>query len=72
METSPIWEKMDVKNNLIKEYNHWKLLVKKNHVYLGSCIAITKRPLKNFSDMNEDEIKEYLQVVKDIENVLKK
>jgi len=72
METSPIWEKMDAKNNLIKEYNHWKLLVKKNHVYLGSCIAITKRPLKNFSDMNEDEIKEYLQVVKDIEKVLKR
>ena len=72
MEISPVWEKFNEKNNLIKEYNYWKLLVRKNHVYLGSCVAITKRSLQNFSDMNEDEIKEYLQVVKDIENALKK
>ena len=72
MNISPIWEKFDEKNNLIKEYNYWKLLIRKNHVYLGSCVAITKRPLQNFSDMNENEIKEYLQIVKDIENALKK
>jgi len=69
---SPIWKKFNEKDNLIKEYNHWKLLVRKNHVYLGSCVAITKRPLQRFSDMNEEEIKEYLHVVKDIEFVLKK
>lgn len=69
---SSIWEKFNEKDNLIKEYNYWKLLVRKNHVYLGSCVAITKRPLQRFSDMNEEEIKEYLYVVKDVEFALKK
>jgi diadenosine tetraphosphate (Ap4A) HIT family hydrolase len=72
MEPSPIWEKFDLKNNLIKEYKHWKLLVRKNHVYLGSCVAITNKPYKNLSDLSREEMAEYLEVTKDIEKALKK
>ena len=55
-----IWEKFDEKNNLIKEYKYWKLLIRNKHVKLGSCVAITKRHMASFSEINEDEIKEYV------------
>ncbi|MCK4649693.1 HIT family protein [Candidatus Pacearchaeota archaeon] len=71
-EVSPIWEKFNEKDNLIKEYTYWKLLVRKNHVYLGSCVVVTKKYLENFSDMSEEEIVEYLQIVRDVEFALKK
>ena len=67
-----IWEKFDEKNNLIKEYAHWKLLVRKKNVKLGSCVAITKRHMASFSEITDEEMKEYAQVVRDIEGALKK
>ena len=67
-----IWEKFDDKNNLIKEYKHWKLLVRKNHPYLGSCVAITKLHHNLLSELSEEEMTEYKEVAKDIENALKR
>jgi diadenosine tetraphosphate (Ap4A) HIT family hydrolase len=71
MDCCNIWEKFDEKNNLIKEYEHWKLLIRKNHPYLGSCVVITKKHHEKFSELNNDEIIEYLAIVKEIENALK-
>ena len=66
-----IWEVFDAKNNLIKKYKHWELLVRNRNTTLGNCVAITKRHMENFSDITPDEIKEFAQVVKDIEKALK-
>ncbi len=67
-----IWKKFDDKNNLVKEYKYWKLLVRKKQIKLGSCVAITKRHLDSFSEIGDDEMEEYAQVVRDIEKALKK
>lgn len=67
-----IWKKFDFENNLVKEYSHWKLLVRKNHVKLGSCVAITKRHMESFSEISDEEMAEYAKVVRDIEGSLKK
>ena len=67
-----IWEKFDEENNLIKEYKHWKLLIRKKHIKLGSCVAITKRHMASFSEITDEEMKDYANVVRDIEKVLKK
>jgi len=67
-----IFEVFDEKNNLIKEYKHWKLLVRKKHVKLGSCVAITKRHMERFSEITDEEMTEYAEVVRDVENALKK
>ena len=67
-----IWEKFDVENNLIKEYKHWKLLVRKNHPYLGCCVAITKEHHKTMSELSKEEMAEYLEVTKDVESALQK
>ena len=67
-----IWEKFDEKNNLIKEYKHWKLLVKPKQKTLANCVAITKRHMESFSEITDEEMQEYAQVVRDIEKALKK
>jgi diadenosine tetraphosphate (Ap4A) HIT family hydrolase len=67
-----IFEVFDEQHLLVKEYEHWKLLVRKNHITLGSCVAITKRHHARFSELDKEEIAEFLIVVKDIETALKR
>ena len=66
-----IFEVFDEKNNLIKEYEHWKLLVRNRKTTLGDYVAITKRHMENFSDITPEEMKEFAHVVKDVERALK-
>jgi len=67
-----IWEKFDAENNLIKEYKYWRLLIRKKQIKLGSCVAITKRHMASFSEITNEEMQEYAQVVRDTEKALKK
>jgi len=67
-----IFEIFDEKNNLIKEYEHWKLLVRNRNTTLGNCVAITKRHLEKFSEVTPQEMQEFAQVVKDIEGALQR
>lgn len=65
-------EKFNTKENLIKEYNFWNVLIRKNHTKLGACVVVTKRHIERFSDTTEEEIIEFGKIVKDLENALKK
>jgi len=67
-----IFEVFDEKNNLIKDYKHWKLLIRNRNTTLGNCVAITKRHMENLSDITPEEMKEFANVVKDVEKSLKK
>ncbi|MBS3116332.1 HIT domain-containing protein [Candidatus Woesearchaeota archaeon] len=60
-----------MKNNLFKEYKHWKLLLRNRNTTLGNCVAITKRHLERFSKITPEEMKEFQNVVKDIEEALR-
>ncbi|PIN80668.1 hypothetical protein COV16_00465 [Candidatus Woesearchaeota archaeon CG10_big_fil_rev_8_21_14_0_10_34_8] len=71
MNCCDIFKVFDEKNNLIKEYNHWKLLIRNRNSTLGNCVVIIKRHIENYSDITEEEMKEFTQVVKDTENSLK-
>lgn len=71
MQCCDIFEVFDESNNLIKEYVHWKLLVRNRNTTLGNCVAITKSHHENFSDVSSEEMEEFAQVVKDVEGVLK-
>ena len=61
-----IFDVFDEKNNLIKEYDHWKLLVRQKNTKLGSCVLITKRHAERFSDLNEGEIIDFLIIFRRI------
>lgn len=67
-----IFESFDEKNDLIKEYQHWKLLVKNRNVSLGKCVAITKQHHESLSEISPAEMVELVQVAKEIERALKK
>lgn len=71
MNCCDIFEIFDEKNNLIKEYQHWKLLVRNRNTTLGNCVAITKKHMEQFSDITSEEMQEFAQVVKDVEKSLK-
>lgn len=62
----------DEQNTLLKEYSHWKLLLRNRNTTLGNCVAITKRHLEKFSDITSEEMKEFASVVKDLESALQK
>ena len=62
----------DEKNNLIKEYKYWRLLIRNKSMTLGNCVAITKRHMEAFSEITPEEMVEFAHVVKDIESALKK
>jgi len=72
MKCCNIFEEFDEENNLIKEYKYWKLLVRNRNKTLGNCVAILKRHIERFDEINEEEIKDYINVVKDIEFSLRK
>lgn len=67
-----ILEKFNEKDNLIKEYTYWKLLLKEKPNKIGRMVAILKReafPLKNILP---EEMAEYAVVANDVETVLEK
>ena len=66
-----IWDIFDEESNLIKEYKHWKLLIRNRNTTLGNCVAITKRHMETFSEITPEEMQEFAQVVKDIEKALR-
>ena len=72
MSCCTIWETFDENNNIIKEYRHWKLLLRNRNTTLGNCVVITKRHIERFSDIRSEEMEDFLNVVKDVERALKK
>ncbi|MEK6920745.1 MAG: HIT family protein [Nanoarchaeota archaeon] len=62
----------DKKNNLIKEYTHWYLLIRNRNWTLGNCVVILKRHAEALSQVTEDEMKEFATVTKETEHALKK
>lgn len=66
-----IWKEFDEENNLIKEYKYWKLLVRNRNKTLGNCVAILKRHVEKFSEIREEEMKDFVNVVQDTEKSIK-
>ena len=70
-ECCEIWETFGEKENLLKEYSHWKLLLRNRNTTIGNCVAVTKRHMESFSEITPEEMAEFAQVVKDTERALK-
>lgn len=62
----------DKKNNLIKEYKYWNLLVRNRNWTLGNCVVILKRHAEALSDATKEEMEEFSKVTKETEYTLKK
>ena len=64
------FEKFGGKENLIKEYNHWCVLLRPDQVTLGSLILLAKDKVTNFSELSSNSFREYETVIKEIEYTL--
>ena len=58
-------------DTLVREYEHWCVLLRPAQVTLGSLVMICKQDVTQFSDISSDAFVEMGQVIKDIETGLK-
>ena len=72
MTCCPIFEIFDKEHLLVKEYEHWAILVSNRVKTLGNCVVITKAHHERFSELDKQEMVEFNTVVKDLEKSLKK
>ena len=68
---SKTFQKFGGKKTVVKEYNHWYLMLRKEQVTLGSLILLAKDNVTNFSELSSDTFKEYEKVIREIELNLK-
>jgi diadenosine tetraphosphate (Ap4A) HIT family hydrolase len=66
-----ILETFHVNKLLIKEYNNWYLVLRKDQVTLGSLVLIEKNFEKEYSSLPSKSFQELEVIVKDLELVLK-
>ena len=63
-------EKFGYPSSLIKEFEHWMVLLRPQQVTLGSVILIEKSGQTRLSDLSTESFVEYGQVVKKLEKAL--
>ena len=57
---------------LLKEYDHWAVFVRANHVTLGSLVIIAKSEATNLGNLSKEEWAEFATVSNEMENLLRK
>lgn len=65
-------KKFGFPDSLIKEYNHWILLLRPEQVTLGSLVLICKDRASRFSDITNNSFNEYPFIIREIEKNLNK
>ena len=66
-----ILKKFKFKNNKIKSYENWFLLLRENQLTLGSLVLIEKSFQTSLSKVNKKSFEELYLIIKDIEKILK-
>ncbi len=64
-------DKFGYPENLIKEYQHWVILLRPQQVTLGSLVLASKDKSQAMSELSPDAFMELSQVTKEIESALK-
>jgi diadenosine tetraphosphate (Ap4A) HIT family hydrolase len=60
------WKELD-----IKEYEHWRVGLHSNQVYLGRSVVVLKRHEEDFFDTTQEEQKEFLEIGKQMRDALR-
>lgn len=64
-------DKFKYPHSLIKEYEHWEIYLRHNHVTLGSLVLICKTGESSFHEISKAAFSELKQVTTEIESTLK-
>ncbi len=68
----PLIYKPYMNNNIILETDYWSVELIKDQLYLGRCVVLLKRECGNLAGINENEILDFLNLVKKLETLFKK
>ena len=63
-------KKFGYPGTLVKEYNHWCILLRNEQVTLGSLVLICKDNVTKFSNISDEAFQEYPRVINETENTL--
>jgi|SRR3989344_120976 len=64
-------EEFDLNKNVIFETPYWKIVLADNQSYLGRSVVILKRHAGSLAELKKEEIFDFLEVAKKLENVMK-
>ncbi len=67
-----IFEVFDKKNNLLKDYKHWSVLVRNVNTTLGNCVVISKEHHDGLGESSKEEMAELAVIAKELETAIKK
>ena len=67
MKINKTMKKFGYPKNLIKEYQHWCILLRPQQVTLGSLVFVCKDDVIKFSEISNEAFNEYGRIIKDIE-----
>lgn len=59
------------KRDLIFSTSYWDVRLNPNQKYLGRCAVVLKRPCASLSEVTQEEMRDFLQVIKNLETLLK-
>jgi diadenosine tetraphosphate (Ap4A) HIT family hydrolase len=60
------------KGDVMFETAHWKVILMANQTYLGYCsVSLKRRDCGDLADLTEEELLDFLQLVKKLENALR-
>lgn len=64
-------KKFNPQNNVIKDFNHWIVLLREKQVTLGSVVIVLKRNIPSISQMNSEEAAEFPIVIEWYEQLIR-
>lgn len=51
-----IWKRFEVDLFLLKEFKHWKVVLRKKQITLGSFLFLLNRKIESISELNNEEL----------------
>lgn len=57
---------------IVFETKYWKVILMEQQLYLGRCVIELKRSCGDLADLNQDEILNFFELVKKLENLFRK
>jgi len=56
---------------LVKEYDHWVVLLREHHVTLGSLVIVAKAEINDLGEVSDEAWADFAQIIRDTEALLR-
>jgi len=63
---------MEKDREIVFETPYWEVILMDQQLYLGRCVVVLKRPCGDLANLNQDEVLDFFEVIKKLEDLLRK